>query len=195
MIQPEFVAWPKTPRLRKSIMVITEKIDGTNAAVGFVPDDDGKPVIYAQSRNRLIDPLNDNYGFAEWAYENQRDLFDILGYGLHFGEWWGSGIQRGYGLPKGEKRFSLFNTQRFGECLNDRGWRDANGVPEALHVVPVLAIHALDTVVATSTLVNLALTGSQAAPGWPNPEGVCVFIPAIGKVFKVTFDGDDHKGA
>ena len=32
--------------------------------------------------------------------------------GRHFGEWWGSGIQRGYGLD--EKTFSLFNAYRWG---------------------------------------------------------------------------------
>ncbi len=31
----------------------------------------------------------------------------------YFGEWWGSGVQRGYGLQKGDKRFSLFNVSRW----------------------------------------------------------------------------------
>jgi hypothetical protein len=31
----EFTAWPKMPRLSKSLMVVTEKIDGTNAAIGI----------------------------------------------------------------------------------------------------------------------------------------------------------------
>ena len=33
----EFKPWPKTPRWNRQV-VITEKIDGTNAAVGFTPE-------------------------------------------------------------------------------------------------------------------------------------------------------------
>lgn len=77
-----FKEWPKTPRLLRDI-VITEKIDGTNAAIGIVPAEGvivGDPAViteitvdsgetfavYAQSRTRLITPgkSTDNYGFA-----------------------------------------------------------------------------------------------------------------------------------
>src|SRR5262249_48952948 len=123
MTEIEFRAWPKLARLRRPF-VITEKIDGTNAAIGFQEVEEsvdnaccylighGLPLtaVYAQSRNRIITPEQDNHGFARWVHDNAFALFEVLGLGLHFGEWWGSGIQRGYGLPKGEKRFSLFNT-------------------------------------------------------------------------------------
>ena len=52
------------------------------------------------------------FGFARWVETNRERLITLLGPGLHFGEWWGSGIQRGYGLTKGDKRFSLFNVER-----------------------------------------------------------------------------------
>ena len=108
--------------------MITEKIDGTNAAIGIVTtrkewvaeDQTGaghfidvaleKPIVYAQSRTRIITPQNDNMGFARWVAENA-EVLQLLGPGLHFGEWWGKGIQRGYGLE--EKRFSLFNVARW----------------------------------------------------------------------------------
>ncbi len=45
----EFKAWPKIARLNRD-MVITEKIDGTNACV--IVTDDGS--VHAQSRTRLI---------------------------------------------------------------------------------------------------------------------------------------------
>ncbi len=118
-------------------MVITEKIDGSNAAIGIVElteteyvegafppalfahyqDDDRFFGLYAQSRSRLITPgkSTDNYTFAQWVLEHADSLVRDLGVGLHFGEWWGSGINRGYGLPKGEKRFSLFNTSRYAD--------------------------------------------------------------------------------
>ena len=51
----EFRAWPSIPRLYRDC-VITEKIDGTNAAV--VVTDDGQ--VYAQSRKRVITRGDDN---------------------------------------------------------------------------------------------------------------------------------------
>ena len=101
----DFVAFPKIPRLSRRC-VITEKIDGTNACI-FIGED-GEFLV--GSRTRWITPENDNHGFARWAYEHKDELLG-LGPGRHFGEWWGQGIQRGYGLK--EKRFSLFNTSRW----------------------------------------------------------------------------------
>lgn len=46
---PIFKDWPKIVRLSKSVCIVTEKIDGTNAAFHIV---DGK-VVAVQSRNRL----------------------------------------------------------------------------------------------------------------------------------------------
>lgn len=170
-----FVSFPKIPRLRRTI-VITEKIDGTNASI-LVPEDD-RPLL-AGSRNRWITPEDDNYGFARWVKEHEADLRVGLGPGHHYGEWWGSGIQRRYGLS--EKRFSLFNTGR---------WRDA--VPAHCHLVPVLyegpwLQEAIDG--ALSTLRNC---GSVAAPGFPTPEGIVVFHAASRGFFKVTIEKDDE---
>src|ERR1044072_4291110 len=110
---PEFTPFPKIGRLDKD-MVVTEKIDGTNAAI--VITEDG--VIYAQSRKQFITPDKDNAGFANWVQEHELEL-EALGPGVHFGEWWGSGIQRGYGLD--HKRFSLFNTGRWHSAMNLHG--------------------------------------------------------------------------
>jgi hypothetical protein len=104
----EFKPWPKIARLNRDI-TITEKIDGTNAAV--IVTEEGE--VAAQSRTRIITPDADNFGFARWVAEHAETLVDLLGPGRHFGEWWGQGIQRRYGLT--EKRFSLFNTARYGE--------------------------------------------------------------------------------
>ena len=179
----EFKPWPKTPRLNGSSMVITEKIDGTNACV--IVTEDGR--VGAQSRNRLITPESDNAGFARWVAENEEELAVRLGPGHHYGEWWGSGIQRGYGLTKGEKRFSLFNTGRW----------DRNEVAEwyipGLDVVPVLYEGALDTAKIASVVDRLRASGSWVA-GWEwhgEPEGVIVYIPRTNSIFKVLIENDD----
>jgi len=80
----------------------------------------------------------------------------------------GSGIQRGYGLPKGEKRFSLFNTRRW-----------------ALYDGP------FSEVAIKSCLNQLREQGSIAAPGFDDPEGIIVFHEAANLGFKVTLKGDE----
>lgn len=175
----EFREFPKTPRLHKPV-IVTEKIDGTNAAV--VITEDGR--IGAQSRSRLITPENDNFGFARWVHENATELMQ-LGVGHHFGEWWGSGIQRGYGLPKGEKRFSLFNVDRWSDELGAR--------PKCCHVVPELARGEGFAPIVQQAMHQLQYQGSFAAPGFKNPEGVMAFHTAARSYFKWTFE-DAHKG-
>jgi hypothetical protein len=174
----EFVSFPKIPRLRRGCL-ITEKIDGTNAAVGITEDGE----VYAQSRKRLIHPgkTTDNAGFAGWVQENEDALRVGLGPGLHFGEWWGAGIQRRYGLD--EKRFSLFNTGR---------WSGTPIVESGLvSVVPVLYAGVFDTDAVDRALEELRTGGSVAAPGFMDPEGVVVFLSASRTLFKATIIGDD----
>lgn len=176
----EFKPWPKIPRLNRDI-VITEKIDGTNACVIVTLDLE----VGAQSRNRVITPESDNYGFAKWVHENQAALSVVLGPGYHYGEWWGSGIQRGYGLPKGEKRFSLFNTSRWEHLV----WAD--DVAPGLTVVPVLYEGMYGDWAIDEALNNLNRYGSKANPGFDRPEGLVVFHTASNQVFKVTIDNDE----
>lgn len=201
----EFQPFNKISRLFRDV-VITEKIDGTNAAVGIVevtedelswgeaapPDtailvslhNQGLYAVYAQSRKRLITPTNDNFGFARWVHENAVTLAADLGPGLHFGEWWGSGIQRGYGLEKGEKRFSLFNVKR---------WNFQLEVPfytPRLNTVPVLYTGEFNTDTVRDVMDNLEDYGSQAAPGFLEPEGVVIYHVAANALFKATIYND-----
>lgn len=169
---PEFVEFPKMARLSREV-VVTEKIDGTNAQVFITEDGD----LFTGSRSRWITPEADNFGFASWAQGNKTDLL-TLGPGSHFGEWWGAGIQRRYGLT--EKRFSLFNTAR---------WSDSR--PECCHVVPVLYAGMFDTAAIDAALELLRATGSIAAHGFMKPEGIVVFHTAARVGFKKTLDKDD----
>jgi len=173
MSNEEFEAFPKIARLRRTV-IITEKIDGTNAQV-FIGEDG---TVRAGSRSRWITPEDDNFGFARWVAEHVDSLRE-LGPGRHFGEWWGEGIQRRYGLS--EKRFSLFNVGRWGE---DR--------PACCGVVPVLYQGPFTTDAVEAALENLRANGSSASPGFMNPEGVIVFHVASREMFKVTIEKDDE---
>lgn len=203
MSAPEFQAWPKTPRLFRDA-VITEKIDGTNAAViieeghpgdssdgwsAGVETDDGFFKVGAQSRTRIITPgkSTDNFGFARWVQDNAPALVAALGPGRHFGEWWGKGIQRGYGLD--HRRFSLFNTERYGKV-------DFAGLGlENVGVVPVLARRTLDTTVVGKEMFDLSVFGSRAAyavtgENFVPAEGVVVYHSASRQVFKALLESD-----
>jgi hypothetical protein len=174
---PAFEAFPSIARLSRQC-VISEKIDGTNSQVCVL--EDGR--VIAGSRSRWLTLENDNYGFARWVAEHEEELRTGLGVGRHFGEWWGSGIQRRYGLK--EKRFSLFNSSR---------WVD--GVrPECCHVVPVLYSGIFSSTAVDDVLAKLAAEGSCAAPGFMDPEGVVVYVVAAKAMFKKTLKGDEHKG-
>lgn len=196
----EFTPFPKIPRLNREV-IVTEKIDGTNAAVKIVEltsDDalfaasqdpnctviraglesgDAPVAIYAQSRSRFIVPGKDNFGFAGWVAEHAAELV-TLGPGTHFGEWWGVGIQRGYGLT--ERRFSLFHTHGI------------NALPACVSVVPKLDAGLLSTGVVERALNVLSVCGSVAAPGFTKPEGVVVYHTAGRNLFKALLEGDDQ---
>lgn len=181
--------WPKISRLNRDI-VITEKIDGTNAQV--IVDDSGTKVA-AASRKRLITPDDDNYGFARFVDENAAELVK-LGPGRHFGEWWGQGIQRGYDMKR--KVFSLFNVNRWTSEFNlhySAGLGRSTGCLEVMpcDVVPIMHKGPMDTDTVRTQINWLRLYGSLAAPRFKDPEGVVVWHSANGAMFKVTIHGDE----
>lgn len=147
-MKPPFQGWPKIPRWQNEAYVITEKIDGTNGCIIITEYGD----IFAQSRSKILDEskAGDNHGFCKWVMGNKDDLL-ALGVGYHFGEWWGKGIQRNYEMT--EKVFSLFNI-----------WMPA--IPECVRKVPVIE-KTLEKAIA-----RIKVTGSIAAPGFMNPEGL-----------------------
>jgi hypothetical protein len=168
----EFNEFNKIPRWSRNI-VITEKIDGTNASI-FIGDN-GE--FLTGSRTRWITPENDNFGFSKWAHDNKEDLL-TLGVGHHFGEWWGSGIQRKYNQDN--KRFSLFNISK---------WNSTR--PMCCDVVPVLYCGILDEKAINESIEILRRNGSLAAPGFMNPEGIVIWHVAARQYFKKTIEKDD----
>ena len=175
-----FKAWPKIPRLENEVYHITEKIDGTNGAIIIQPYEDTCLAaesfngvtygVWAQSRTRLITPENDNFGFAKWVKDNAEQLIADLGVGYHYGEWWGNGIQRGYGLE--ERRFSLFNPTKYSSVCHN--------IPEILTV---------DIMPDDHTLKHLLVThGSYIVPGYMRPEGLVIYAEKAKTYWKVIID-------
>lgn len=190
----EFTEFPKMARLSREI-IISEKIDGTNAQVLITEDGD----TFYGSRTKWITVKDDNAGFARWAYGNKETLLK-LGAGRHFGEWWGSGIQRGYGLQKGEKRFSLFNTTRWAlygtepkriVTADPRIEKFQEVLPEGLLIVPELWRGDFNTNHIEKVLDGLRINGSYASPGFMRPEGIVIFHTAGNVGFKKTIEKDE----
>lgn len=187
----EFQGFPKMPRLSREV-IISEKLDGTNAQIliqefdsdymaeGRVVYEKGDLALYAGSRTRWITPEDDNYGFARWCKDHGEELLQ-LGPGRHFGEWWGQGIQRNYGLT--EKRFSLFNVAR---------WSDDAVRPACCHVVPELYRGEFNTNIIELELDLLRTDGSKAVPGFLKPEGIVIFHTAAQIGFKKTLEKDEQ---
>lgn len=202
----EFKAWPSIPRMSKERAVVTEKLDGSNSAVRIreaTPDTETtERVVYtmvdgvgynlwAQSRKRLLQPgkSTDNFGFARWVHDNASALVRTLGAGDHYGEWWGQGIQRGYGLS--EKRFSLFNAPRWVELIKSD--KPTTEIPN-LYTVPLLyagPFYSLDVMALREMLYT---QGSKAVPGGRGAEGMVVYLREVNASYKVLLENDDiHK--
>lgn len=177
MEKQEFEEFQKIPRLSRRC-IITEKIDGTNAQI-FVPEDGGP--LWAGSKTRWIRPDDDNCGFARWVMEHSDELRAGLGFGRHYGEWWGSGIKRKYDMK--EKRFSLFNTIR---------WTKPGVAPlNRVSLVPVLYDGTFSSERVDEAITRLRTYGSLASPGFMKPEGVVIYHVAGGYLFKKTLENDD----
>lgn len=191
---PEFQKFPKIPRLNRDI-IITEKIDGTNAQVLITEDER----VIPGSRNRWLTTEQDNYGFAAWVRDHQDELLE-LGPGRHFGEWWGQGINRGYGLD--HRRFSLFNVSRWAVLSSEWIIAKCSIVPVCCDVVPILYVgpwnddkvilqYGEEPRIVENVLHRLSYMGSTAAPGFMRPEGIVIYHTAGNYLFKVTLENDE----
>ena len=201
----EFVKYPKTARWA-SPFDITEKLDGTNAAVlirTMTPEleddyhasvDEPFRVLFnelgpeyavaAQSRTRVITPDDDNYGFARWVFNNADTLVTDLGPGTHYGEWWGAKIQRAYGLTDGERYFSLFDRKRYSDDLYHGGAHTPG-----LTLVPLLnAGDEFSTEELEDSLQWLVENGSAVGTGFDRAEGVVVHFHHNGMRLKYILD-------
>jgi len=180
MAKPDipFVEFPSISRWNRDV-IVSEKLDGANGQI-YVNDTGDQ--VFAGTRSLWVEPGEDNDGFAAWVQANKEELLK-LGPGSHFGEWWGRGVRRDYGLK--EKRFSLFNVAR---------WTEER--PACCHVVPVLWRGKMDDLDTDAILTKLATEGSVASPGYMKPEGIVIFHVPSQSLFKKTLDKHDaHKGA
>lgn len=171
-MEQTFKGFPSIPRLSKD-MIITEKIDWTNACV--VIEENWN--IFAQSRSRIITIENDNFWFAKRVQENKDEL-SKLWTGYHFWEWRWKWIQRRYNEK--EKKFSLFYFN----------WEE---LPNCVSIVPTLYKWPFDTVKINEIMQDLKTNWSYASEWFMNPEWIVVYHTASKNIFKKTFEADEWK--
>lgn len=91
------------------------KLHGTNSAVQILTDGQ----VLAQSRERLITPVDDNMGFARWVEQNQsawrKKVFtkDLV----IFGEWCGPGIMKDTAINQIDRRIMAVFACMLGDSL------------------------------------------------------------------------------
>lgn len=183
---PPFREWPKMERYRQLRCIVTEKIDGTNAMI-YVPTNTAHPVIAGKRTSWLLNGAK-NFGFEAWVSQHAEAL-RRLGPGTHYGEWYGAGIQRRYGMDG--KRFALFAATRW---IADDGTSNLpDGLPAELGVVPILYRGVFDPHKVDEVIAKLYREGSAAVPGWRSPEGVVVAVQGSSP-WKLSDNGDAKKG-
>jgi Rnl2 family RNA ligase len=119
-------------------VVCTEKIHGTNARVGLV---EGTVRIGGRNQDHTNDEQGDSVmGFVKWVREsalaNRISVFFRGDNIIFFGEWFGSGIQKGVNYGK-EKQFRVFDVRLNGKYQD---WDDVVRFSNAigLRTVPEL---------------------------------------------------------
>lgn len=202
----EFIPYPSIKRgLDFGWMVITEKVDGTNAM--FIIENkqivligshkEPKKMVNdprwvkqfenAPDKERLLaeEPRKTHYGFAGWIEDHKEELCAKLNDGTYYGEWYGPGINKNRDYNLTEKRFAFFQAHKWTDPRRPR--------VSGSDVVPILYIGSISTEACERAMEKLAKEGSQIAPGFMNPEGVVIEIPGLHLMRKYTFAGNKHK--
>jgi hypothetical protein len=195
----DFKAYPKTHRIGTEQYTITEKVDGTN---GVVYVHKAKPAdfrvgkdrsyVKAGSRSRWLEDDGskkwDNHGFGEWVMENERALIE-LPEGFHYGEWYGRGINRNYGLK--DRRFMLFDYARYDKLITNN-----NILGDLIETETVLADVVTYDYLSIAIKLNsacLSVEGSVHVRGFSDPEGLIIRSKLRPAVYKYIIRKDEEE--
>lgn len=171
---------PKIPRHSKMI-TITEKIDGMMGVIQIVRHISGdrrKHEVHAGSHGRWL--TAENSSFAAWVSDNLCSLVSDLGPGNHSGVWWGHNIGRGYGLEKGDRRFSLINVDR---------WKTAPFKTPKLSVVPIVC-DRVDNSPANIQSAFFNIFGQSKVADYNDPAGILIFEHGTERISYMTTPWD-----
>jgi hypothetical protein len=169
----EFIKFSSIQRFIQPV-VITHKLHGSNGQI-YIKDDG---TVMAGSRNRWLTIEDDNYGFAKFVKDREKEILEKLTPGRHYGEVWGVGINSGEGGKT--KRFALFNTNQW----------EGKPLPEGIDTVPVLYKGPYYEGVVEETMAKLKAEGSRLVPGFMKVEGVVIYFERSGLRMKHVFENE-----
>jgi len=122
LVKKSFVNRPITVTYRGKI-----KIHGTNAGIQVTPG--GK--VVAQSRNRVVTPIDDNLDFAKWVATTSERWARLMPC-VVYGEWCGLGVQKGVAISEvNDRQFCVFAIT-IPATVYDGGF-DAQGVTSIIY--------------------------------------------------------------
>ena len=201
MSTANYNSFPSIERLENIYCIISEKIDGTNGLIEI-----NETNVRFGSRNRYISFSDDNAGFANFFRHYEAKLEDVAkdvitkelelngetltscneSYPLRiYGEWFGCGIQRGYGLK--DKFFMPFSSF-YGEKLIE--YQVPNVITPNIMYTGKFSMEVVGT-----CMQQLKLNGSGVVKDYKQPEGIVIFFPKYNFRLKETFDGAKWKDA
>lgn len=208
----QFKKFNKIPRLSRDI-VITEKVDGTNASVLILNSAD----FYSWFENNSEAYKEDAENFfkqyclaVDSKTEREFDLYLFAGSRTR----WINLDKDNFGFARwvkenSEELFKLGEGQHFGEwfgqgiqrnyaldkkffaLFNVLKWSNNPDKPKCCLVMPTLFIGDFTTENINQVLKDLEINGSYIAPGFKNPEGIVIYHRASGQLFKKTIKDDE----
>ena len=205
MSTASYPSFSSIERLENIYCVISEKIDGTNGLIEIQNkannSNTGSMIVKFGSRNRYISFSDDNAGFANFFrhYEkkfknmakeiiassynedSQTDEIPTENYPLRiYGEWFGKGIQRGYGLD--DKYFMPFSSFYAEHMIKA-------GIPNIM--MPNIMYTGKFSLEVVDNCMNCLTSGSfhNLITNYDNPEGIVIYFPKYNFRLKQTFEG------
>jgi len=170
----KYPSFPSIERIENIRCFINEKIDGTNGMIEITKD-----ALRFGSRNTYLSSKEDNHGFYKFCKEYiTYPVSDIIIRRLYpnnpptypvriYGEWFGKGIQRTYGLKaRYFMPFNPYHADALTYC----------GVP---YIVYPAELYSGKFSVSQLELCmdDLKLRGSKVIEDYMNPEGVVIYFP------------------
>jgi hypothetical protein len=134
--EPIFDITKKAPTLT---FTGTVKLHGTNFCCAF----NSSGEYHFQSRERIITPVSDNIGSAQFGYRNIKMLaelnlfiiqeFNITNSSVYiFGEIAGKGVQKGVGISNIEKSFFIFGVKIIPDDTQDSYWINTTEIQDRM---------------------------------------------------------------
>ena len=166
------------------------KLHGTNAGVTVLPTGE----VFAQSRSRIITPADDNVGFASWVKSQDEEWPNLRMRETpitFFGEWCGSGIQKGVAISEIDRKvFVVFAIQYCETMIVEPEWIEEIMAPVLRNTDDIFVLPWADAPVLDVDFTDSDTLRAAAAQASATVEAVEKCDPWVKSVFNVEGIGE-----